>query len=60
MSWDLDAMSVLPEDWQEDIVDNFTPEYLAEKLSDYIIVLENEISILESHIELCSNYFNAQ
>lgn len=47
MSWDLDAMSVLPCDWQEDISDNFTPEYLAERLSDYIVLLEEKIKELE-------------
>ena len=36
MSWDIDAMSVLPEAWQSDIVENFSHEYLAERLSDYI------------------------
>ena len=41
MSWDNDAMSVLPETWQEDIIENFSPEYLAERLSDYISFIEH-------------------
>lgn len=47
MSWDLDAMSVLPEKWQEEVVANFTPEFLAEKLSDYVSTLENKVKELE-------------
>lgn len=42
MSWDNDAMSVLPQDWQDDICENFSPEYLAEKLSDYIALMQQK------------------
>ena len=44
MSWDLDAMSVLPESWQDDVSENFSPEYLAEKLSDYIVLLQSNLN----------------
>ena len=48
MSWDLDAMSVLPADIEQDVYDNFTPEYLAEKLSAYVCELQSAcIAILE-------------
>ncbi len=48
MSQYIDAMSVLPEATQNDITENFSPEYLAEKLSDRIIELEAVIKQLES------------
>lgn len=48
MSWDSDAMSVLPEDWQKEVIENFTPEFLAEKLSDYVVILEEKVEGLES------------
>lgn len=43
MSWDLDAMSVLPQKTQNEIMDNFSGELVAEKLSDYVIELEKEL-----------------
>lgn len=52
MSWDLDAMSVLPEAIQEDVTENFTPEYLAEKLSEYIVQLSLENEILKEQLRI--------
>lgn len=46
----LDAISVLPEELQDDVMDNFTPEYVAEVLSDYVLTLQNYIRELESDI----------
>ena len=43
MSWDADAMSVLPESTQHSIQENFTPEFLAEELSDYVVELQEVI-----------------
>ena len=43
MSWDLEAMSVLPQKTQNEIMDNFSGELVAEKLSDYVVELEKEL-----------------
>jgi len=50
-SWDNDAMSVLPEDIQDDICENFSPEYLAEKLSDHIVSLQGQIEALKAELD---------
>lgn len=39
MGWDSDALSVLPQSWQDDVYENFSAEYVAERLSDYIAIL---------------------
>jgi len=56
MSWDMDAMSVLPESWQDEVAENFSPELLAERLSDYVVILKEEIERLTAEVESLRPY----
>lgn len=52
MSSDIDALSVLPESWQDEILSNPSSEFFIERLSDYIsmmnfIIDSGEYELLE-------------
>ncbi|KZX78273.1 hypothetical protein A3715_10420 [Oleiphilus sp. HI0009] len=55
MSDYLDAMSVLPDQIQKEVLDNSTPEFLAQKLSDYVVELKMEIIDLKASLRTCAN-----
>ncbi len=50
MSLDIEIISVLPESWHQDIYDNFSPEYLSKRLSDYIVELKRCAEIIRKDV----------
>ena len=58
MSDYLDAMSVLPDQIQKEVLDNSTPEFLAQKLSDYVVELKMEIIDLKASLRTCAHAAN--
>lgn len=60
MSWDIEAASVLPPEIQEEVALNFSPELLAEKLSDHVVTLETRIQHLEVTLQAYAKYYNKE
>lgn len=50
MSSELNSMSVLPVEVQEEINRDFSWELLAEKLSDYVVELSNELALANKRL----------